>query len=419
MTFKSLAISPAICKALAEKKYKSPTPIQQKAIPIILSNKDIIALAQTGTGKTAAFTLPIIDKLSKQEKKGSSFIRALIITPTRELANQVYENTKQYSKYTSVKAAVVYGGVRSEIQIAKIKSGIDILIATPGRLLELLYKKIISLSKLETLVLDEADRMLDMGFIHDLRKIIKNLPRKRQTLLFSATFSEDVRALSERYVYKPIEIDVSQRTPIAKKITEFVFPVDKKRKPALLRKIIKDNKLKQVLIFTKTKFGANKLTEYLLLNDIEALAIHSNKSQNARVKALNDFKRGKLQVLVATDIAARGIDITELPNVINYELPNNPEDYIHRIGRTARAGKNGSAYSLVCYEEYNLLNAVETLIQRKIKRKIVSGFEPSVEMPHSQLNRRKPINSSKKTKPKNKILDFTKQSNKKKNKKSK
>lgn len=404
MTFKSLGISPPICKALKEKKYQSPTPIQQKAIPTILANKDVIAAAQTGTGKTAAFTLPLIDKLSKSMPNKSGKLKVLIVTPTRELANQIYENIGQYSKYTKIKSAVIFGGVKIGSQIRQLQQGVDMLVATPGRLLDLFFQKVIQFNDIETLVLDEADRMLDMGFIHDIKKIVQRLPKKRQTLLFSATFSNEIRRLSEKYVYQPVEIDVSPRNTVVKKISELVFPVDKKRKPALLRKLVQAHNLNQVLVFTKTKRGANKLTEYLLLNDIEALAIHGNKSQNARNKALSDFKSGQIQVLVATDIAARGIDIKELPSVVNYELPSNAEDYIHRIGRTGRAGKDGHAYSLVCYEEYSLLNAVETLTQKKIKRKIEAGFAPSLELPHSQLNRRKPIAKMVNKAPKTKLF---------------
>lgn len=391
MIFKSLGISPAICKALKEKNYTLPTAIQQKAIPAIFSNRDIIAAAQTGTGKTASFTLPLIDKISKQEGYKNNNIKVLILTPTRELANQIFENIMQYSQYTKVRTVVIFGGVKNMQQISKIRQGVDILIATPGRLLDLYFQKVISFNQLETLVLDEADRMLDMGFIHDINKIIKVLPRKRQTLLFSATFSDDIRKLSEKYVYNPIEIDVTPRNTAAKEVTQIIYPVDKKRKPALLKTLIHEGNLKQVLVFTKTKHGANKLTEYLLMNDIEALAIHGNKSQNARNKALADFKSGKITVLVATDIAARGIDIKELPNVVNFELPNNPEDYIHRIGRTGRAGKSGTAYSFVSYEEYNLLNAIESLTKKIIQRKVQAGFTPSLALPHSHLNRKKMV----------------------------
>lgn len=412
MTFQSMGIAPPICRALKEKKYTSPTTIQQKSIPLVLANKDVIATAQTGTGKTAAFVLPLINKYSKVAPVKAGDIRTLILTPTRELANQINENIKQYGKYTRLKSVVIFGGVNSEPQLQKIRQGVDILVATPGRLLDLFYQKKLNFSKLETLVLDEADRMLDLGFINDIKKIIHNLPRKRQTLLFSATFSDELRKLSEKYVYKAVEVDASPRNSAAPKVVELVFPVDKKRKSALLKTLVQQQKLKQVLVFTKTKRGANKLMEYLLLNDIEALAIHGNKSQNARNKALDDFKSGQIQVLVATDIAARGIDIKALPNVVNFELPNNPEDYIHRIGRTGRAGQSGAAYSLVSYEEYSLLNAIESLTKKIIKRKVQTGFSPSIELPHSQLNRRKPIKPAQ-PKKKAKLVFSTKKPKKK------
>lgn len=416
MTFTSLGLSDSIRRALSEKNYVSPTSIQQKAIPAILLNRDIIATAQTGTGKTASFILPLIDRFSKEEPCKDNHIKALVLTPTRELANQIIENIKLYSKYSKVKSAAIVGGVKIGPQIRQLQQGVDILVATPGRLLDLYYQKAINFSKLKTLILDEADRMLDMGFIHDIKKIINVLPQKRQTLLFSATFSDEIRKLSEKYINNPIEINTAPRNTTAEKISQTVYPVDKKRKPALLKSIIQDNNLKQLLVFTKTKRGANKLTDYLLINNINALAIHGNKSQSARNKALDEFKKGNICVLVATDIAARGIDISNLPNVVNFELPNNPEDYIHRIGRTGRAGKSGQAFSFVSYEEFSLLNAIESLTKKIIQRKIKTGFEPSIELPHSQLNRKK-INTnhkkseglkSKKTGPKKNKLQIKK-----------
>jgi ATP-dependent RNA helicase RhlE len=394
MTFTSLGLSKSICSALREKNYTSPTPIQRKAIPAIFLKKDIIATAQTGTGKTASFTLPLIDRFSKAQPYKDIHIRALILTPTRELANQIFENIKMYSKYSNIKSVMVTGGVKIGPQIKQIQQGVDILVATPGRLIDLYFQKIINFRQLETLILDEADRMLDMGFINDIEKIINTLPRKRQTLLFSATFSDEVRKLSERYTYNPIEIDIAPRNTTVEKISQLVYPVDKKRKPALLKNLIHENNFNQILVFTKTKRGANKLTEYLLTNSIEALAIHGNKSQSARNKALEEFKKGKICVLVATDIAARGIDISNLPNVVNFELPTNPEDYIHRIGRTGRAGNVGNAYSFVSYEEFSLLNAIESLTKKIIKRKIQVDFEPSTELPHSQLNRKHKFNTN-------------------------
>ncbi len=390
MSFTSLGLSKPICKALIEKNYTQPTRIQQEAIPAIFLNRDVIATAQTGTGKTAGFTLPLIDRFSKSEPSKTNEIKALVLTPTRELANQVYENIKMYSKYTDVKSLAVFGGVKIEPQIRQIRQGVDILVATPGRLLDLYFQKVVNLANLKTLVLDEADRMLDMGFIHDIRKIIAALPRKRQTLLFSATFSDEIRKLSEKYIYNPVEIDATPRNTTAKAVSQIVYPVDKKRKPELLKALIEEKDIKQILVFTKTKRGANRLTDYLSLNNIKALAIHGNKSQTARNKALDAFKQGEISVLVATDIAARGIDITNLPHVLNFDLPNNPEDYVHRIGRTGRAGQCGDAFSFVSYEEFSLLEAIEVLTKKIIKRQIKKGFEPSLELPISQLNRRKP-----------------------------
>jgi len=392
MTFTSLGLSNTITKALREKNYTSPTAIQQKAIPAIFLNRDIIATAQTGTGKTASFVLPLIDRLSKEEPGKDKHIKALILTPTRELANQIIENTKLYGKYSKITSTAIVGGVKTGPQIRQLQQGVDILVATPGRLLDLFFQKAINFDKLKTLVLDEADRMLDMGFIHDIKKIMNVLPKKRQTLLFSATFSDEIRKLSEKYINNPIEINTAPRNTSAEGISQAVYPVDKKCKPALLKSLIQENDIKQLLVFTKTKRAANKLTEYLLMNEIDALAIHGNKSQTARNKALDGFKKGSISVLVATDIAARGIDISDLANVVNFELPNNPEDYIHRIGRTGRAGKSGQASSFVSYEEFSLLQAIESLTKKIIRRTIKAGFEPSIELPHSQLNRKK-VNS--------------------------
>ncbi len=377
MSFSNLGLSEPLLKAVADQGYTTPTPIQKQAIPIILSGDDVLAGAQTGTGKTAGFTLPLLEKLSNLPKtKGKRVVKALILTPTRELATQVAESVETYGKHLSFTSTVIFGGVGINPQKATLRKGVDIVIATPGRLLDLLGQGAIDLSRVDTLILDEADRMLDMGFIHDIKKILARLPKNRQNLLFSATFSNDIKRLADGLLNSPKLIEVARRNTSAETIAQKVYPVDCKRKKELLVKLIKDEEWKQVLVFTRTKHGANRLTEYLMNSMINAAAIHGNKSQGARTKALANFKDGSVRVLVATDIAARGIDIDQLPHVVNFELPNVPEDYVHRIGRTGRAGNDGEAVSLVCVDEKMLLRAIEKLIKKDIPKETIDEFRP-------------------------------------------
>ena len=385
MSFSNLPLHPSILKAIDETGYNQPTPIQAQAIPAVLSGKDLLAAAQTGTGKTAAFTLPILHLLNKSDLAQSNQARALIVTPTRELAAQIADNIETYSKHLSLSSTVVFGGVKINPQMMRLRKGIDILVATPGRLLDLYQQKAIRFDHLEILVLDEADRMLDMGFIHDIKRILKILPKKRQNLLFSATFSEEIRTLAKGLVHQPVEISVTPRNTTVSKIKQWLVPVDKKRKSGLLIKLIHEQEWQQVLVFSRTKHGANRLIKQLDTANIKAMAIHGNKSQGARTKALAEFKAGKIRVLVATDIAARGIDINELPNVVNFDLPNVPEDYVHRIGRTGRAGSIGEAVSLVSADEIKQLTDIERLIQKLIPREYINGFEPQHELPESRL----------------------------------
>jgi ATP-dependent RNA helicase RhlE len=376
LSFQNLGLSKPILKAVNEQGYENPTPIQLKAIPLILERKDVLASAQTGTGKTAGFTLSILELLSqKNVQKGKHQIRALILTPTRELAAQVAQNVETYSKYLSFTSTVVFGGVGINPQKAKIKKGVDILIATPGRLLDLVEQGSLDLSKVEFFVLDEADRMLDMGFIYDIKKILNIVPKNRQNLLFSATFSNDIKKLADNLLNKPTLIEVARRNESASNISQSIYFVDKNRKKELLSHLILKEKWTQVLVFTRTKHGANKLVKLFDIDGIKAAAIHGNKSQAARTKALSEFKNKNINVLVATDIAARGIDIDQLPHVVNYELPNISEDYIHRIGRTGRAGNTGEAVSLVCVDELDYLKGIEKLIKKKIKKVYEDGFE--------------------------------------------
>ena len=381
MTFSDLGLSNALVKAVEEKGYTKPSPIQEKAIPHILDGKDILASAQTGTGKTAGFTLPVLHYLSETKHIKYRPLRALVLTPTRELAAQVYDNIREYSKYVNIKSAVIFGGVNAKPQIATLKNGVDILVATPGRLLDLHDRKALSFKRIDVLILDEADRMLDMGFVRDINKIISFMPTKRQNLMFSATFSKDIKKLAEGILRNPISVETAPQNSTAKKVTHKVFKVDKKKKTDLVIKLVKDNNWSQVLVFTRTKHGANKLTEKLIKSGISAAAIHGNKSQGARTKALRNFKENTIKMLVATDIAARGLDIPLLPLVINYELPNVPEDYIHRIGRTGRAGAAGEAISLVCSEEVEYQNEIEKLLKEKLKSVILEGFEPTDTAP--------------------------------------
>lgn len=380
MSFESLGLRADILRAIAEAGYSTPTPIQLQAIPAVLKGGDILAGAQTGTGKTAGFTLPLLEKLSQKvidkTAKGRRPVRALILTPTRELAAQVHESVRTYGKYLPLRSTVVFGGVSINPQMMNLRGGTDVLVATPGRLLDLVNQNAVSLREVEVLVLDEADRMLDMGFIHDIKKVLALLPKQRQNLLFSATFSDEIKALADKLLNQPTLIEVARRNTASERVTQRVHPVDRNRKRELLSHLIGQGNWQQVLIFTRTKHGANKLTEQLLDDGISAAAIHGNKSQGARTKALEDFKRGEIRALVATDIAARGIDIDQLPYVVNYELPNVPEDYVHRIGRTGRADAEGVAVSLVCIDEDKFLRDIEKLIKRTIDKQILSGFEP-------------------------------------------
>ncbi|MDA7602482.1 DEAD/DEAH box helicase [Flavobacteriaceae bacterium] len=375
MKFSDLGLNSIFVKAIEEKGYSEPTPIQAKAIPEILKGKDILASAQTGTGKTAGFTLPLLQRLSKQKHHPSRSVRALILTPTRELASQVYENVQEYSLFSDLKSTVVFGGVNQKPQVKKINKGIDVLVATPGRLLDLYRQKVLFFDKVEILVLDEADRMLDMGFHREISNIISLLPNVRQNLMFSATFSREIKSLAQGILNHPAQIDVSPGNTTVEAIIQSVFKVDRARKSELLIKLIIEGEWEQVLVFTRTKHGANNLCKKMISFSINAKAIHGNKSQTARTAALAGFKDGSVNVLVATDIAARGIDIPLLPHVVNFELPNIPEDYVHRIGRTGRAGSNGEAISLVSIDEYAYLEDIEKLIKLKIPSSIAEGFE--------------------------------------------
>lgn len=390
MTFASLGLSAPILKAIAEKGYETPSPIQAQAIPAVLKGVDVMGAAQTGTGKTAGFTLPILEKLSKGPKVRANQARVLVLTPTRELAAQVGESVATYGKHLSLSSAVVFGGVKINPQMLKLRKGADILVATPGRLLDLHSQNAIHFKQLEVLVLDEADRMLDMGFMPDLRRIMALLPKRRQNLMFSATFSPQIRTLAKTIVNDPVEISVAPPNATTELVKQWVYPVDKKRKSALLAKLIHDNNWGQVLVFTRTKHGANRLTRELEAKHIIAAAIHGNKSQGARTRALADFKLGEVQVLVATDIAARGLDIDQLPHVVNFDLPNVAADYVHRIGRTGRAGAAGEAVSLVCADEFDELSDIERLIGQIIDRDIIDGFEPQNPLPDSNIDGRRP-----------------------------
>lgn len=388
MTFTDLNLNASLLKAIADQGYTTPTPVQAQAIPFILEGRDMLAGAQTGTGKTAGFTLPMLQILSdKKTSKPHRKIRALILTPTRELAAQVAESVKIYGKYLPLKSAVIFGGVGINPQITMLRNGIDILIATPGRLLDHVGQGTVDLSAVEFFILDEADRMLDMGFIRDIRRVITILPKVRQNLLFSATYSDDIKALANTLLRNPAEVEVARRNTSSELVKQSVILVDCKRKSALLGEMIGKNKWEQVLVFTRTKHGANKLTEYLQKIGITAAAIHGNKSQAARTKALNDFKCSSVRVLVATDIAARGIDIDALPHVVNFELPNIAEDYVHRIGRTGRAGCEGEAISLVCVDEADYLRGIEKLINKKLDSTIVEGYEPDPSIKAEPIQR--------------------------------
>ena len=381
MKFEQLGLSAELLRAVNDQGYTTATPVQEKSIPVIIEGHDVLAGAQTGTGKTAGFTLPMLHLMQQthpERKSHNRPVRALVLTPTRELAAQVAESVSTYGKYLPLRSTVVFGGVGINPQIQKLNRGVDILVATPGRLLDLANQRKVDLSRVEFFVLDEADRMLDMGFIHDIRRVLKLLPQKRQNLLFSATFSKEIKQLASGFLKSPVFIEVA-RNQTTHQVTQVIHPVGKLKKRALLSKLISEGEWRQVLVFTKTKHGANRLTTQLESDGIQAAAIHGNKSQTARTKALAAFKQGAIRVLVATDIAARGLDIDQLPHVVNYELPNVPEDYVHRIGRTGRAGNTGEALSLVCGEEKKLLADIERLIKTAIPKVMIPGFEPSIE----------------------------------------
>jgi ATP-dependent RNA helicase RhlE len=384
MSFKSLGLSDNLLKAVAKKGYTKPSVIQEKAIPLILQGKDILASAQTGTGKTAGFTLPMLQLLAQNQHQKYRPIRALILTPTRELAAQVYANIKEYSAFLPLKSTVIFGGVKPAKQIATLRQGVEILVATPGRLLDLENQKKLSLKRVEFLVLDEADRMLDMGFLRDIKRVLALIPKKRQNLLFSATFSKELKKLAGEFLHNPVLVEATPENSTVDKIIQKIYRTDKSSKTALIIKLIQDGNWQQVLVFTRTKHGANKLCKKMIAKNIHAAAIHGNKSQAARTKALAGFKDGSVRVLVATDIAARGLDIPLLPHVINFELPNISEDYVHRIGRTGRAGANGEAISLVSSDELEYVEGIEKLLGQKLKSTVIEGFEPSLIQPENE-----------------------------------
>ena len=400
MSFNSLGLSDAILKAVSKKGYTTPSPIQEKCIPVVLQRKDVLASAQTGTGKTAGFTLPLLHLLTKQEQQGGRKIRSLVLTPTRELAAQILENVREYSIFLDIKSTVIFGGVNQNPQVKTLQKGIDILIATPGRLLDLHEQGYVSLRDVEILVLDEADRMLDMGFLRDIKRILALLPSKRQNLLFSATFSKDIKKLAGSFLDHPVMIEATPENTTAEKVNQKIYHVDKVKKRAIIIKLIKDGDWQQVLVFTRTKHGANNLCKKMLAQNISAAAIHGNKTQGARTKALAGFKEGTIRVLVATDIAARGLDIPLLPHVVNFELPNIPEDYVHRIGRTGRAGANGIAISLVAHDEALYLRDIEKLLKQTLPTGVIEGFEQG-PAPEPDPNDKKPQNNHRR-KPKNK-----------------
>lgn len=410
MSFDTLGLMAELLRAISQKGYSKPTPIQQEAIPVILEGRDVMGGAQTGTGKTAGFTLPLLQLLSKKAKnRGRRPVRALILTPTRELAAQVAESIETYGKHLPLKSTVIFGGVNINPQIIKLRKGVDILVATPGRLLDHVGQKTVDLSEVDFLVLDEADRMLDMGFIHDVKKVLNLLPKKRQNLLFSATFSNDIKKLADNLLNSPVMIEVAARNTASEKVDQLIHPVDRVLKSKLLSHLISSKNWKQVLVFTRTKHGANRLAEYLNKDGITADAIHGNKSQGARTRALANFKKGSSRVLVATDIAARGLDIDQLPHVVNFELPNVPEDYVHRIGRTGRAGSEGQAVSLVCVDEKKLLRDIEKLIKRELPKEIIPDYKPDPSIKPEPIRKARTMrprtNSSKSGRPQAKKFD--------------
>lgn len=393
MSFNELGLSEPLLKAISESGYTEPTAIQSAAIEPVLAGKDLMASAQTGTGKTAAFTLPLLEKLSQLDNPGNH-PRVLIITPTRELAAQIEASAHTYGKHLTLQSLAVFGGVKIGPQIKKLRQGIDILVATPGRLLDLCQQGAVNLKNIDVLVLDEADRMLDMGFIPDIKRIQKLLPDNKQTLMFSATYSPEIRKLAHDYLSHPVEVNVTPKNAAAHTVEQVLHPVDKRRKSELLQHLVKSNGWSQALVFSKTKHGANKLTRDLVKIGVRAAAIHGNKSQAQRTKALEDFKRGKVEILVATDIASRGIDISELPMVINFDLPHVPEDYVHRIGRTGRAGTTGNAISLVCADESKQLRDIERVINKPLERLEIEGFEPDHILPLSNASHDRSGNKS-------------------------
>jgi ATP-dependent RNA helicase RhlE len=377
MSFNTLGLEEELLKAVSKQGYTEPSPIQASCIPLVLEGKDVLASAQTGTGKTAGFTLPILQILSKGPQLRKRPIRSLILTPTRELAAQILENVQAYSSFLDVESMVIFGGVNQNPQVTKLKRGVDVLVATPGRLLDLHNQKHLSLANVEILVLDEADRMLDMGFLRDIKRVLALIPKKRQTLLFSATFSKEIKKLAQDFLTNPVSVEATPENTTAELVKQKAFRVDKGQKTKLIIKLISEGNWSQVLVFTRTKHGANRLSEKMVKGGITASAIHGNKSQGARTKALAGFKAGSIRVLVATDIAARGLDIPLLPHVINFELPNVPEDYVHRIGRTGRAGASGEALSLVSADEVDYVIGIERLLGETLKTAIIEGFEPS------------------------------------------
>ncbi len=386
MSFTSLGLSTPLLQAIEKQGYNHPSPIQEKAIPFVLEGKDLLGAAQTGTGKTAAFSLPLLQRLTANAKKvTSNRVRALILTPTRELAAQVADNVQSMSSFLPIKSAVAFGGVGINPQMKRLRAGVDVLVATPGRLMDLYQQNAIKFDQLEMLVLDEADRMLDMGFIHDIKRILKLLPTQRQTLLFSATFSSDIIELATSITRNPVQVSTTPANTTVEKIEQRLIPVDKSRKNAALIQLVKRNNWRQVLVFSRTKHGANRIATKLSKANIPSDAIHGNKSQGARTRALANFKSGEIDVLVATDIAARGIDISELPIVVNFDLPNTAADYVHRIGRTGRAGSSGQAWSFVSVDELQQLKDIETLIQTLLPREQLTGFEPQQPVPETSL----------------------------------
>jgi len=387
MSFQNLGLSTPLLKAIEEKGYKTPSPIQTESIPVILRKVDLMACAQTGTGKTAGFTLPMLEMLNNGIKGKIKSPRALILAPTRELAIQINDSILEYGKHLEIYSNVVYGGVKVNRQITRLQNVVDILVATPGRLLDLYSQRAVLFNNIEILVLDEADRMLDMGFINDIKKILSYLPKNRQNLLFSATFSDDIRKFAKGLLTNPVEINIAPQNTTAKSIQHTIHPVDKSRKAELLSYLIRENNWQQALVFSRTKHGANRLVQRLSQDNIKALAIHGNKSQNQRTAALSSFKEGKIKILVATDIAARGIDIEQLPQVVNFDLPSVPQDYVHRIGRTGRAGLSGKAISLFSSDETKQLNDIEKVLKAPIERQVIPGFEPNLSTPRAPLPR--------------------------------